>query len=147
MEKQEKKIKALQHDNKRLNTIAEKAIKQFYTVKSAYNKCRFKLWRLEQSKPKSFTLTSRLRADQIASLERRSSRGLKWSPETIKDALMFKMKWGTTGFSDFVNYLPIFPSVRTLQRTIEHIQFKNGVLDEIFDSSMQQKASENERNC
>lgn len=76
----------------------------------------------------TLALTSRLRADQIASLERKSNRGLKWNLETIKDALVFKMKWGTTSYSDFFNYLPIFPSVRALQTTVQHIQFERWYL-------------------
>jgi len=104
----------LQHVNELLNTVTQKATEKFHTNKSTYDKCRIRLWRLEQSKTKStLALTSRLRADQIASLERQFNRGLKWSSETIKDALVFKMKWGTTNFSDFINYLSIFPSVRT----------------------------------
>lgn len=104
----------------------------------------------EESKAKTtLALKSRLRADQIASLEKKSSRGLKWSSETIKDALVFKMKWGATSYSDFINYLPIFPSVRTLQRSVEHIQFESGILDEVFDMLKQavKGMSENERDC
>ncbi|KMQ89921.1 vam6 vps39-like protein [Lasius niger] len=59
------------------------------------------------------------------------------------------MKWGTTSYSDFVNYLPIFPSVRTLQRAVEHIQFESGILDEVFDMLKHavKGVSENERDC
>lgn len=108
------------------------------------------MWRSEQSKTKlTLSLKSRLRADQIASLERKSNRGLKWTLKTIKDALEFKMKWGTTGYSNFVNYLPIFPSVRTLQKTVEHIQFESGILHEVFDILKQtiRGLSDNEKDC
>jgi len=150
LKKQKEEIKTLQDKNKLLNTIIQKKTRKMYAVKSNYNKCRLKLWRSEQSKTKlTLFLKSRLRADQIASLERKSSRGLKWTLKTIKDALEFKMKWGTTGYSDFVNYLPIFPSVRTLQRTVEHIQFESGILHEIFDMLKQtiKGLSDNEKDC
>ncbi|XP_025268115.1 uncharacterized protein LOC105251607 isoform X2 [Camponotus floridanus] len=150
LKKQKEEIETLQHVNELLNIVAQKVTEKFHTIKSTYDKCRIRLWRLEQSKIKStLTLTSRLRADQIASLRRQSNRGLKWSSETIKDALVFKMKWGTTNFSDFINYLPIFPSVRTLQRTIEHIKFESGILDEVFDMLKYavEGMSENEKDC
>ncbi|XP_071575011.1 uncharacterized protein [Temnothorax nylanderi] len=130
LKKQKKEIEALQRDNKLLSTITQKTRKKLYILKSNYDKCRLRLWRSEQSKAKvTFGITSRLHADQIASLGRQSNRGLKWSLETIRDALVFKRKWGTTGYSDFVNYLPIFPSVRTLERTVENIKFESGILD------------------
>ncbi|XP_077278932.1 uncharacterized protein LOC143906611 [Temnothorax americanus] len=150
LKKQEEEIKTLQHNNKRLTTIGKQITKKFHTVKSIYEKYKCRLWRLEQKNAKSLDLTSRLRADQIASLKRQSIRGrFNWSPETVKDALVFKMKWGTTNFCDFVNYLPIFPSVRTLQRTVEHIWFESGILDEVFDmlKCAVKNMSENERDC
>ncbi|XP_071643008.1 uncharacterized protein [Temnothorax longispinosus] len=147
LKKQEEEIKTLQHNNKRLTTIGKIITKKFHTVKSIYEKYKCRLWRLEQKNAKSLDLTSRLRADQIA-LKRQSIRGrFNWSPKTVKDALVFKMKWGTTNFCDFVNYLPIFPSVRTLQRTVEHIWFESGILDEAFDMLTVKNMSENERDC
>lgn len=136
LKKQQEEIEALQHNNKLLNNIIQKKTKKIYAVKSNYDKCRLRLWRSEQSTHRTkltLSLKSRLRADQIVSLQRKSNRGLKWTLKSIKDALEFKMKWGTTGYSDFVNYLPIFPSVRTLQKTVQHVQFENGILHEVFD--------------
>lgn len=43
------------------------------------------------------------------------------------------MKWETQGYSDFVTKFPIFPSVRTLQRAVEHMKFESGILKEVFD--------------
>jgi len=36
-------------------------------------------------------------------------------------------------YSDFVKKYPIFPSVRTLQKTVKHIKFEPGILEEVFD--------------
>ncbi|XP_036140727.1 uncharacterized protein LOC118644926 [Monomorium pharaonis] len=133
LKKQKEEIEVLQHNNKLLNIITQKVTKKFNTLKSTYNKCRLRFLR-EQSKAKfPLILKSRLRADQIEALRRKSNRGFKWSSESIKDALMFKTMWGTTSFTNFVNYLPIFPSARTLQRAVEHIQFESGILDEVFN--------------
>lgn len=43
------------------------------------------------------------------------------------------MKWGTQGYTDFVKRLPIYPSIRTLQRQLFHLKFNSGILLEVFD--------------
>lgn len=78
-------------------------------------------------------LLKRLQPEQIQALNRKTNKGLKWSLATIKDALVFKMKWGTQGYTDFVNRLPIYPCVRILQRNIYHLKFNSGILLEMFN--------------
>lgn len=77
-------------------------------------------------------MSTRLRPDQIRALTRKSNHGLKWSLPTIRDALEFKLKWGTHGYAAFVKQLPIYPSIRTLQSKLQHIQFESNILHEVF---------------
>ncbi|RLU16309.1 hypothetical protein DMN91_012069 [Ooceraea biroi] len=150
LKKQKEEIEALQREQETIKKIAIKCSKDYCAMKTRYDKCRLKLWRSEQSQAKSrLALSTRLHSDQLRVLQRQSKGGVKWSLQTIQDALAFKMKWRTTGFSDFVNYLPIFPSIRTLQRAVEHIRFESGILEEVFDmlQCTVSRMTENERDC
>lgn len=75
----------------------------------------------------------KLRQDQLKALYSKTTRGRKWRIQTITDGLIYKMKWGTQDYSDFVKKYPIFPSVRTLQEAVEHMKFESGILEEVFD--------------
>ena len=57
---------------------------------------------------------------------------MKWSPQTIRDALIFKMKMGTRAYSEFVQKVPIYPSARTLQQSVQHMKFDSGILYDIL---------------
>lgn len=107
LKKQKEEIEVLQRQQEVFKKIVIKSLRGYFAVKAQYNKYKLKLWHSEQNRVKS-KLLYRFHPDQLRALERQSKRGIKWSPETIKDALVFRMKWGTAGFSDFVNYLPIF---------------------------------------
>lgn len=79
-------------------------------------------------------LNSRLNKDQLSALCRKSPKGLKWSTETIRDALVFKMKMGTKAYSDFVKKIPIYPNARSLQRDVQHMDFECGILHDVLEA-------------
>ena len=115
--------------------LAEKYFKQYVTVRKTNLAYRSKIKRLRNSSTVVMKgMRGRLRKDQFAALQRRSTRGLKWSSATIKDGLQFKMKWGTKGYSDFVKKVPIYPSARKLQQAVEHLPFESGFLHEVYES-------------
>jgi len=73
--------------------------------------------------------------DQVEAISRKSTKGLKWLPSTVKDALVLKMQCGTTGYEELRKKIP-YPSARTLQRHIQHIVFRSGIIDEVFDMTL-----------
>ncbi|EZA46377.1 hypothetical protein X777_00222, partial [Ooceraea biroi] len=78
-------------------------------------------------------VSTKLRPDQIRALTRKSNHGLKWSLPTIRDALELKFKWGIHGYMAFLKHLPIYPSIRTLQSKLQHVQFESNILEEVFN--------------
>jgi len=81
---------------------------------------------LEQNMSKTFN------ADKITAMGRRSTQGMAFGPATIKDALVLKMKCETSGCEYLRKKLPFYPCACTLQRHAEHIEFKSGILEEVF---------------
>ncbi|XP_071653702.1 uncharacterized protein [Temnothorax longispinosus] len=73
-----------------------------------------------------------LAEDQWTALKTGQSRGLKWSKETVLKGLALRFTCGTTGYNYVREVVAPFPSVRTLQRSIENISFEPGVLTDIF---------------
>lgn len=59
------------------------------------------------------------------------------------------MQCGTTGYASFVEDLPLFPSVRTLQRSIQFIKFESGLISHMFDllETYANNCSDLERDC
>jgi hypothetical protein len=91
-----------------------------------------------------------LSQSQISRLQRRSSRGMKWSMEEIKEGLILKVKCGSSGYSRFVKKYPVLPSLRCLQASVQFIRFDdNGLLHEVFDliQTMVGGMSEKEKDC
>lgn len=74
-----------------------------------------------------------LEEDQKQALVRKSTRGLKWSTNTVQKGLILKMKCGTKGYSDLIERTHLFPSVHVLQERVQHLKFDNGILTEVFD--------------
>jgi len=77
------------------------------------------------------TPSSSFRQDQITAMLRKSTRGMKSEPETLKDALVLKMKCGTDGYDEVRKILP-FPRARALQSQVHHIKFESGISEEVF---------------
>lgn len=129
----EKEIAALQLKYDSLKKMADRTFKSYYSVRKRYKSIANKLKRLQELHYRKQKFGTQLREDQRIVLCSKVAKGRKWSTETIADGLIYKMKWGTQDYSDFVKRFPIFPSVRTLQRASEHIKFKSGILHKDFD--------------
>lgn len=81
-----------------------------------------------------YNVEKRLSPTQIQALQRNSTRGLMWGIGEIRDGLILKMKCGTSGYDAWVKYLPILPAVRTLQKNVQHVIFRPGMmLHAVFD--------------
>ncbi|KAL1484269.1 hypothetical protein MTO96_032672, partial [Rhipicephalus appendiculatus] len=75
-------------------------------------------------------LSSYIHEDQFTSLHR-SPRGAVWTRETLTKALKIRVSCGSRGYEVVKEPLP---PQRTLQRHIEHIKFRPGLLTDIMDS-------------
>ncbi|XP_024893250.1 uncharacterized protein LOC112468354 [Temnothorax curvispinosus] len=114
--------------------MADRVFKNYCSIKRQHTKMKIDLKRLQDFHHRSHELlTGRLRQDQLKAICAKTTKGRKWSTPTITDGLIYKMKWGTQGYSDFVRKFPIFPSVRKLQQAVEHMKFESGILEEVFD--------------
>jgi hypothetical protein len=69
-----------------------------------------------------------LNDDQLASMKRKSAKGLKWSPETARKALQMRFSCGSTGYDVVTDSGYPLPSARTLRRRLQAINFSPGVL-------------------
>lgn len=89
-------------------------------------------WLQEEVNSKEKIINKIFRSDQLKVLKENNSKGYKWSNETVKEALQLKFSCGSTGYQTLLDKKFPLPSIRTLQRKIEHIQFKPGILKEVF---------------
>jgi len=105
-------LTALQLKYDTLQKMANFTSKSYYSVKKQYKSMVNKLKRLQDHRKQKFGI--QLHEDQRIALDLKTARERKWSTKTIIDGLIYKMKWSTQGYSDFVKKFPIFPSVRTL---------------------------------
>lgn len=73
--------------------------------------------------------------DQIKWLQEESTtrRVYKWSEKTIKKALRLKFMCSEHAYTELINQNIPLPSIRTLRRSIETINFQEGICGDIFD--------------
>lgn len=71
--------------------------------------------------------------DQLRALQRRSPKGMTWSPQTTKAAMQLLISCGSKGYEGLIKLGLPFPSHRTLRRRLQSIPFGSGVLTRIFD--------------
>lgn len=71
--------------------------------------------------------------DQMKALGRLTTKGMKWSNETIKKALKIRFAAGQTGYKTLQELQIPLPGIRTLQRRMQCVKFEPGVLTEVFD--------------
>lgn len=129
---------------------AEKYLKAGVTLRKSNARYRTKIKRLERTlEHRDKLLKSRFRDDQIAALGRHSTRGLRWSSDSYKEGMVFKMKWGSQGYKDFIKRYPILPSARTLQERVQGMNFDSGLLEEVFTllESEVPKMPDHHRHC
>lgn len=63
---------------------------------------------------------------------RQTSKGMKWSHETVQKALQLKFSCGKSGYETLLGQGQPLPSIRTLQRRMQDIRFESGMLHEVF---------------
>lgn len=107
------------------NNVLKKHIKRLTQMKNN-SKTQHNYVKLKSSLKQIFN------DDQIEALERRSSRGHKWSNDTIKKALRLKFSCGSSGYQELLKEKLPLPCERTLRRKLESIQFEEGICDDIF---------------
>ncbi len=74
-----------------------------------------------------------LTKDQIGALGRLTTRGMKWSNDTVKKALKLRFAAGSTGYKALQDLQIPLPGIRILQRRMQAVRFEPGVLTEVFD--------------
>lgn len=134
-ELEEKKniIESLQEQVTVINRKLQHVTKLYKGTKKKYNIEQKRLKRLQNMHIRSHeALSTRLRSDQLEALTRKSTHGLKWSFPTIREGLELKFKCGTHGYMAFLKRLPIYPSIRSLQITLQHIHFDSNILQDVF---------------
>lgn len=72
-------------------------------------------------------------SDQIRALVNKSTRGYKWSEETIKKAVRMKLACGFNGYKELLQQRIPLPSICTLQKKLEVLHFEEKICEEIFD--------------
>jgi hypothetical protein len=65
--------------------------------------------------------------DQLAALSRGTMRGTPWSQSTVKKGVKLRFACGTSGYNFLLDLGLPFPSVRSLQRKLEHVAFLPGI--------------------
>ncbi|XP_077522637.1 uncharacterized protein LOC144133421 [Amblyomma americanum] len=74
-----------------------------------------------------------LKHDQRRALTVKTTKGLKWSEKTIREALQIKRACGTAGYELLRSLSYPLPCNRTLIRRLQNIKFLPGVLHEVFN--------------
>ncbi|KAM7306584.1 uncharacterized protein ISCGN_010287 [Ixodes scapularis] len=77
---------------------------------------------------------------QVECIRGDGMRGGKWSDATVQMAMKLRCACGNKGYMCINENVVPLPSVRTLQRKIEHVKFWPGILTELF-SSLKAKVS------
>lgn len=127
----------MRREKERVTRLAETYLQRCIQLRKNNATYRKKIKRLNDSRPDINSLLNvrrRLKIDQLTALGRKSSRGMKWSQDVIRDALVLKMKMGTRAYADFVKSLRIYFSVRKLQQAVEHMQFDSGIQYPILEA-------------
>lgn len=71
--------------------------------------------------------------DQFSALVRKSTRGMRWSQETIVKALQLRFICKSNGYKHLLKEGYPLPSIRTLVRATENFDFSPGVLTQVFE--------------
>lgn len=76
-------------------------------------------------------------SDQVRALKRKqnkkSTKLMKWSNDTITRSLRLKFSCGNNGYTELLNQGYPLPSIRTLQRRMQNLKFDHGILEEVFE--------------
>ena len=55
-----------------------------------------------------------------------------WSNSTVENAMKMRYSCGATGYTTLLDMNYPLPSIRTLNRRTEHIEFSSGLIPEVF---------------
>jgi len=103
------------------------------SLRKKYRSSLRKIRKLRKAKTGLGTAVNKfLNRDQQLSLTRTSTRGVKWSPDTVKKALQPHFACGPTGYDLLLSQNYPLPSLRTLRRNLQCVKFDSGVLCEVF---------------
>lgn len=90
--------------------------------------------RIELHKRQGMVFNSNwLSESQVTRLQRKSSRGMKWDIDAIREGLILRVKCGSSGYHEFVSRCPLYPSLRSLQQAVQCIRFDSGMLEDVFN--------------
>lgn len=81
---------------------------------------------LEKNLKKAFT------SDQIQTLKSTKNQFNKCSNETLEKSLRLRFPCGQTGYNDLRKIGLPFPSIRTLNLHLQHLDFQSGILTDVF---------------
>ncbi|KAH8040950.1 hypothetical protein HPB51_013120 [Rhipicephalus microplus] len=71
--------------------------------------------------------------DQMRSMERLSAQGARWEAGTLVKSLQLRLACGSRGYGLLREFGYPLPSDRTLQRHIQHVKFRPGLLRDILE--------------
>jgi hypothetical protein len=132
-------------------------VKEYSLLNRAHNtlKCKYtnalrKVRQLSRSKVAFESSLGRiLNHDQRSALSKKSTRGSKWSSVTVKNALKLHYACGPSGYKELLCQRYPLSSHRTLLRSMQHVQFDSGILNEVFHYLTTKTSSmkDEEREC
>lgn len=70
--------------------------------------------------------------DQLLFIHHGSVKGFSWSEDTLQKALRLYMACGTSGYQEMLKQKLPLPCIRTIQRHIQSMKFKPGVLHDVL---------------
>lgn len=136
IEELKKQLKKAENELQISHKVINK-LKKSNKVLLARNRKRCKRLRVEESILKSRDILHKIfNNDQIEWLQHDSKkrRLYKWSNETVKKALRLKLACTENGYKELINQNIPLPSIRTLRRSLEGINFSPGICDDIFEA-------------
>jgi len=74
-----------------------------------------------------------LNEDQQTAILNSTTRGSKWSYETIRKGLNLHFACGSHGYNQIIKHVAPFPALRTLRSKIQHITFEPGIFEDVFE--------------
>ncbi|KAJ8956758.1 hypothetical protein NQ314_006632 [Rhamnusium bicolor] len=109
----------IERKNKTINTMKIKLVQM--------KKC------LQECKKSSELLNNIFHKDQINAIKRNKTNWMKWSNETIKEAIQLKFACGSSGYDLLRKRKYPLPSLRTVCRRLQGLKFAPGILYEVIE--------------
>lgn len=127
-----KENKQLKEELSKMKKIAERMFRENKVLRDSNKKIYKKLETFKNVKKKTTEEMSNIfYKNKLKAVGRRVNEKL-WEPETLRQALILKVKCGSSGYNEVRKHFPL-PTLRTLQRRIKHIEFRPGTFEEVFN--------------